>query len=118
MNSLKKALITKMYALPLIDGFENNSIIVMTAAGTYTGKPISKTDDSSELSFQFAKIVSQVVDSYREENHLEKDKPLDGNDGSLILKDVQLDANGKVISMPFVILFYDQITGITVGKAK
>ena len=116
MHSLKKDIILKLSMIPLLQGMENNNIIVMTSAGTYSGKVISNEDDASELAFPFANVISKLADQYRQDNHIDKNTLLDGNDGFLVLKDVQLRTNGAIINMPFVVLFFDQIVGISIGN--
>ncbi len=116
MHSLKKDIIIKLSMIPLLQGMENNNIIVMTSAGTYTGKIISNEDDTPEIALPFVNMLSELADQYRQDNHIDENTLLDGNDGYLILKDVQLRTNGPIINMPFVVLFFDQIVGISIGN--
>ena len=118
MSTLKKSIITHLSAIPLVEGMENNSIIVMTPAGTYTGKPVSSKNDNSETVLSFVEILSEFADKYRQDNQIAENESLDGNDGYLMLKDVQLQTSGSTINMPFAILFFDQIVGITIGNAE
>ena len=115
MSTLKKYVISRLHNVPLVEGAEDNSVIVMTPAGTYIGKPVSDKDESKTDSF-WAELFFELAKDYRQDNQIAENVPLDGNDGFLVLKDVQLQANGSIIKMPFVVLFFDQIVGITIGN--
>ena len=118
MHSLKKDIIINLSRVPFLQGMDNNNVIIMTSAGTYSGKLISNEDDDSEIALPFANALSELADRYRQDNHIDKNTLLDGNDGYLILKDVQLRTNGPIINMPFVVLFFDQIVGISIGNVE
>ena len=46
MHSLKKDIIIKLSMIPLLQGMEDNNIIVMTSAGTYRWKTADKISPS------------------------------------------------------------------------
>lgn len=99
------------------DELRDNKIVVSTAAGIFVGNLFSEectyTDSNSVLSHVMVNAFHDVSQSYLKEHSI--DSP-DNNDGYFCLENVQL-VNGNVrTNFPFIVLFYDQVIGITVGN--
>lgn len=114
MESLKKSLIFSYCTMPLIDGSNNEKIIIITHAGIIIGSPIGK-DESDESIHNMASISMAYADDYRKENSITELQSLDGNDGFIILKDVEFKSGAATHRFNVLTVFFDQIVGITVA---
>ena len=112
--TLKKELITKLLALPMIKELGDNKIIVITAAGMFIGTPeIKESDVAAKL---FNDLISNLAEDYRKENSIPIDQPLNGNDGCIVLSDVTLLIGNVRNNIPVVTIIFDQIIGISFGN--
>lgn len=121
-SSLKKALILGMATAPTIETFQNNSLILLTAAGTISGtmlqnedlKTLADTDPNSAAAIAVATIARGSQKAFKKQEGSEHD--VTGNDGYLILKDVTVtNFSGVTTRMGALVVFFDQIIGATLG---
>jgi len=112
VETLKKQIVRTIAAAMQAEGMEQNKVIILTAGGliagtVYSEENFSKTDLSHCLVPGLAEAAVKDYDT----------SILDGNDGYLPLSDVTIK-NGPNNSMkvPSLIVFYDQIIGITLGN--
>ncbi|HIZ77141.1 MAG TPA: hypothetical protein H9669_05925, partial [Firmicutes bacterium] len=56
-----------------------------------------------------------IGNNYKNELGLQADDSLPGDEGYLFLVDVQILTGMKAIDLPFIIVFYDEIVGISFG---
>lgn len=112
METLKKQIIRILSGATTVEGLENNKVIIVTAMGMIIGTPyIEENYDESDLNHHAVPIVvKETADAYGTEN-------IDGNDGFIMLSDVTIK-NGvnNVTNVPSLVVFYDQIIGITIGS--
>jgi len=115
--SLKKRIITNFSVATTMEELIKNEIILITALGIISGKlaDVKNTDDEKELPEKILPRMANVFyERYIEENNLES--PLDGNDGYLALINVTITNGDVVHRLNELVVFYDQIIGITIGK--
>lgn len=113
--SLKKHIIQEYGFVPSYENLQDYKLVLITANGTITGKPVLK-DDEDETAFELSNITKNFVSDYKETYSLEKDKQAPGNDGFIMIKDVKIVNLNHVTHLPFLIVFYDQIIGVSLGK--
>jgi len=106
--TLKKHIATMLSISATLPELDKNNIILMTAAGIISGKLPSKTDDDPKHFFQ--KLVLQMKDEHA------KTYQVSGNDGYIPLIDVTVSHGGRVEKFDCLIVFIDQIIGITIGQ--
>ena len=118
---LKKTIIEKMYALLLTDEFKGNKLVISTANGIITGVPeqylseYNKTKSPEILAEAILyRVIERVTDEYREQYGLQDSCPQ--NDGFIFLKDVTIASGNSITDLTNLIVFYDQIIGITLAK--
>jgi hypothetical protein len=116
--SIKKFLITRMCAIPNVEGLENNDINFLTPAGIISGKiyEYSDEDDTKKTSDILAHVTEDFTTEYKETYEVKS--PLPENDGFIMLQDVKLRhiSTNIIINLPQLTVFYDQITGIFLGN--
>ena len=109
--ALKKHLLQFFALATTTDELKGNYVQLITAAGRISGK-MAPEDDKSLL----AVFSEASLKNYYEEYDLE-DEPTSGLDGYIVLNDVTIcSCSGSTTSMPQMIVFYDQIIGITLGE--
>lgn len=117
--SLKKSLIVAMSSIPSFEGLENNELILTTAAGNICGKLISddQLDSETDLSGVIANICGEISKKYLD-NLSSTEFGVDGNDGYLFLTDVSIKScsSNFITHLPFMVVFYDQIIGVSIGR--
>ena len=117
--SLKKSIIIAMSTVPEVEGLENNDVILITSAGNICGKliPVEEIENKTSYNAVFANLCNQVKEDYLKENPSAKSS-LSGNDGYLILTDVKIKSTSSntTTQLPFLVVFYDQIIGVSVGS--
>lgn len=108
-----------MSIIPDIKELENNNLILTTPAGIICGKLISEEEvqDGTSIQSAFAKLCVSVKEDYFKETSSEKTDVSD-NDGYIFLKDVKIKSTSTnmVTNVPFMIVFYDQIIGVSIGS--
>ena len=112
--SLKKHIIQDYSLIPLYDGMQDHKLILITAAGTIVGTPILK-DDDDESALSLAKMTAHYTSDYGEKYSLGDDFKALGNDGFLMIKNVEIINLNQKTHLPFLIVFFDQIIGVSIG---
>lgn len=112
MNSLKKQIIQTIAGATMVEGLTGNSVIVLTAAGVISGR-LAMTDPSDQIS-QPQDIIPALVKNVVADNNPET---VSGNDGFLVLEHASVrNVSGQCTNVDSLVLFYDQIIGITLGS--
>lgn len=119
--SLKKSMIIAMASIPEVEGFETNNLILTTPAGLICGKLISEdeTTDSNKMNNLMAKVCNNFTEKYLKDISDSDSEPIiEGNDGYLFLQDVTIrsTSSNATSNLPFMIVFYDQIIGVSIGN--
>lgn len=112
-ESFKKYLVNSLTStVPNAKGFESNDVILATPTGIISGKIISETEFKEMKTSRcgIAHICNQFANEYFKNNvHTE-------SDGYYFLVDAKImSSGGNAINLPFIIVFQDQITGISFG---
>lgn len=120
-SSLKKSLIIVMSCIPEVEGLEENNLILTTSAGIISGKVPSEQeiDDENSLCGVLYKICDNTKEEYLKNISSTDSEPvIVGNDGYIILKDVKIRSTSSdtITNMHFMVVFYDQIIGVTIGN--
>lgn len=126
--SLKKQIVDEVYAFMATEAFQGNYLILLTAAGTILGKPVLETEaqyedlengmlnDKNAVALTF-EMIDESKRQYKK--YVPDNSPLSGNDGYILLKDVTVRANDGVrLNFSTMIVFYDQIIGVTFGNTS
>lgn len=117
--SAKKQTIVDFYAWMASEKYENKSLIIFTSAGIISGKPVvdfEKSDAKAELNSKESyamtcKLLATIGDAYKKSYSIKS--PLPGNDGFIMLKDVTVKSAGIESSFTSMVVFFDQIIGIS-----
>lgn len=120
-SSLKKSLIIAMSCVPKVEGLEENNLILTTSAGIISGKVPSEQEIDDENSL--CGVLYEICDNTKEEylkniSSTDSEPVIVGNDGYIILKDVKIRSTSSdtITHMNFMVVFYDQIIGVTIGN--
>lgn len=113
-ESLKKCICKFFVDAPSIEGLENNKIIFITSIGMIIANGI---DDSSAEHSVITKLTESIAEVYCESHNI-GDEPLPENDGYILLKDVVIKNSNTTYNFNEIVLFYDQIIGITIGNIE
>jgi len=120
-SSLKKSLIIAMSCIPKVEGLEENNLILTTSAGIISGKVPSEQEIDDENSL--CGVLYEICDNTKEEylkniSSTDSEPVIIGNDGYIILKDVKIRSTSSdtITHMNFMVVFYDQIIGVTIGN--
>ncbi len=126
--SLKKQIINEVYAFMATEALKGNYLILITAAGTILGKPVFDTEaqyedlENGRLNDKNAvALIFEMIDESKKQykKYIPDGSLLPGNDGYIMLKEVTVRANDGVrLNFPTMIVFYDQIIGVTFGNAS
>ena len=120
-SSLKKSLIIAMSCIPKVEGLEENNLILTTSAGIISGKVPSEQeiDDENSLCGVLYEIRNNTKEEYLKNISSTDSEPvIVGNDGYIILKDVKIRSTSSdtITHMNFMVVFFDQIIGVTIGN--
>lgn len=122
-SSLKKSLILAMSCIPKVEGLEENNLILTTSAGIISGKVPSEQeiDDENSLCGVLYKICDNTKEEYLKNissTDTDSEPVIVGNDGYIILKDVKIKSTSSdtITHMHSMVVFYDQIIGVTIGN--
>ena len=117
--TMKKYISLMLTGVSEIEGLENNDVIFVTSIGYITGKPLSEeeTQENSKITSDNTLywVTKNITDDYRKEYNI-TEEPIDGNDGYIILKDVTIKYLNSTTKLGSLILFFDQIIGVTFGN--
>lgn len=112
METLKKYVTTEFASMAF--NAKNDHLVLVTSAGIIMGDPaISEETDSATSSL--VDISKDIAGEYRKNNNI-PDSPLDGNDGFICLKNVTVKSPHTTSHFSFLIVFFDQIIGISIGN--
>lgn len=116
--SLKKDLVLSFSCLPDIEGLEKNKLFLTTPLGLISGRfPTDEELENSEnINAILVKMCSRVTSEYKSELSLSESESLPGDEGYLYLIDVEIKSPNQTYSIPFMVVFYDQIIGISIGS--
>jgi len=117
MQSLKKEIVSTLVFAPFCEGLENYVLTIITPAGIITGKPVSPEESAADCK-EVHDTVTKIADDYRSENSIPAETSLDGNDGFFVLKDVQLVTGKTTHKFSTLIVFFDQITAISISEPE
>ncbi|MGI6726627.1 MAG: hypothetical protein ACOX62_10680 [Christensenellales bacterium] len=109
--TMKKRLICDLSMITKIEKLKDNELILLTPAGVVTGYPADT--DNLGIVAQLAQTVSY---KHREKLEMPDDMVLPGNDGYIALRNVQLRTGGTTYEFEELLVFFDQIIGITFKK--
>lgn len=109
--SLKKEIIGTISAATSMVELKGNSVVLIASAGMITGS--FPQEDSVAKESAFSEMVGKVADRYKETYGIDSLVP--GSDGYIILDDVSIRNGASNIHMPQLVVFHDQIIGITLG---
>lgn len=112
--TLKKYLSVALASSTKVEGMTKNQLIVITGAGTIIGRLAS--EDDTEAQKLLPNLANLLTEDYKKE-FLDSSEDLPDNDGFLVLVDAQLlTSANNTVNFPSIIVFFDQIIGITVGS--
>lgn len=120
MESLKKHII-RSYALSRSsEDRENNRITFITPYGRITGFLVLRDEiKPDDASYRLSRHAYEYVASYRVNNELPLKESFEGDDGFMILRDVELKSqNGSITNYAELIVFYNQIIAFTIDNDK
>lgn len=112
--SMKKEMIISFMTLPKVDGLTNNKLILSTSCGIMQGEPLNDADFENNL---LANLVTEFAKNYFEKYSINPDESTPNNDGYIALKNVTFQGNPGY-NMPFLVVFYDQILGVSIGNLE
>lgn len=106
--ALKDSFIFGMSLVPEMEGLKDNKVIIVTAAGIISGVPYaSVTEENGED--PSAIMFDTVLKKLKSETS--------GSDGALHLTDaVMRDLSGNTVNIGNIVIFHDQIIGVTLGN--
>lgn len=117
--SLKKFMIRNYEKLPGTKDFPYHKLILITAAGMICGLPVDEEADKEKD--EIGPLFQQnhkLYHDYRKENDIPEDQTLPGNDGYIMLKDVSIMANNQITRLSSMVVFCDEIIGVTIGMME
>lgn len=117
--SLKKFMIRNYEKLPGSKEFPYHKLILITAAGMICGMPVDEDEDREKE--EIGTLFQQNHESYqkyRRENDIPEHQTLPGNDGYIMLKDVSIMANNQITRLNSMVVFCDEVIGVTIGMME
>ena len=116
--SLKKELTINMADLLTAEAMEKNKIAIITSIGLITGRyPTEKElEDKDNSNSALTKFCTNIGNEYKKTLSLSETDKLPGDEGYLYLVDVVIKAPNQSYRLPFMIVFFDQIIGISMGS--
>lgn len=116
--SLKKTIISNLAMLKNVDGFKDNSLLLLTSVGIISGKVIDiKDTENLNGSEYLASLIKEFSKDYKKENYSDESTYLPGNDGHITLVNVTiLKDNGSTTKIPILTVFFDQVIGVSIGN--
>ena len=112
MRTLKKQIILGLATATDLEVLKNNKLFLVTPIGIISGRPCDENNTAENVdgaSF-LSSLTEKLVEDFDSEN-------IEGNDGFLTLTDVTVQMAGNfTYSLPHLVVFYDQIIGVTLGN--
>lgn len=120
MESLKKHIIRSYALSQSSEDRENNRITLITPYGHITGFLVLRDEiKPDDASYRLSRHAYEYVASYRVNNELPLEESFEGDDGFMILRDVELKSqNGSITNYAELIVFYNQIIAFTIDNDK
>ena len=120
-ETLKKHIIRSFARATNLDGFDANKVILATAAGLISGKLSSTsamtieemTEECGSLSRDSAEKLYESLLTAARETYKEE---VEGSDGYILLTDAAIRDKDCTYNVGNMVVFYDQIIGISLGK--
>ena len=115
--SLKKHMIKSLSAITMQSkyGLNNNNVNLLTPSGIITGKLIRNEDNDPTNIFR--ELVGTISSSFL--NEYSDGETISENDGFIMLSNsVLITSNSTCYNLGDLIVFYDQIIGVTIGTLK
>ena len=112
LPSLKKRLIFSLAFAPTVDELKDQEVFLVTASGMIQGVPVN----TEELGL-LAQLADTIAKEHVKDCALEPDAYLPGNDGYIVLRDARVKEGTNTYNFAELIVFFDQIIGISLGKA-
>lgn len=112
MRTLKKQIILGLATATDLEVMKNNKLFLVTPIGVISGYPYDGNNARKDVTG--AAVLSTLTEKLVEDFDLEN---IEGNDGFLTLTDVTVQMAGNfTYSLPHLVVFYDQIIGVTLGN--
>ncbi len=113
--SIKKHMIITFSQLANFEDLgENNSVILLTAIGSISGKIMTPDSDNPST-----RLLSQLANKFTDDYDKQYPSSIQDHpfDGYIELEDAVIHLNaGGTNRMPYLIVFFDQIIGVTMGE--
>lgn len=107
-KSLKKAIIKTFQLAPEMNGLEKNDVILTTPIGLICGKPV-KEEEITDAWNTYKALLGIAKEDFN-------DSDISGDDGYFVLAEATIrPPNGGKINLGHIIVFYDQIIGVSLG---
>ena len=118
--SLKKNITLRFAELLESPELQNNKLILSTASGLICGRIPTEEELSSENSNDNAlsNMCYQEYEVLKKQFQLSDEDSLPNDDGYLYLVDVQILSGARSVSLPFMVVFYNNINGVSIGQFK
>lgn len=111
MDSLKKIMCTNYAVLSSLEKMKGNKVFFLTPLGIISGRYMSSEPDENKLCL--ATLTKGFFNSIPEDA-----REANGNDGYILLEDVEVAHGSSVSRFPELMIFFDQIIGVTFGAIK
>lgn len=111
MRTLKKQIILGLAKAPDLDALKGNTLILVTPLGVISGSLCDENSVGKDVAGEafLLALTKKLAEGFGKEN-------IEGNDGYLLLSDVKVQTGGNVTyNLPHLVVFYDQIIGVTLG---
>lgn len=117
-STLKKDIIYNLALSTELEELKEKNIILLTGLGIIEGRLITEEDtaDKDSQDMLMDTLVENISKKYRELHEIPGDVLIPGNDGCITLKEVSITSNGFHTELPYLVVFFDQIIGISVGN--
>jgi len=115
--SLKKHIVRYLSVAPEIPELAGKEIVILTPMGIIIGM-LPPADIDSQVNYDGTKLLCEIAAQLNESYKSEYDitLPLEGDEGYIILTHARCLTNNSVTNIESVLIFYDQIIGITFGN--
>ena len=113
MTTLKKDLIKQFSAMTTFETMKDSRLVLITSAGMIIGTAVPAEEADPAVS-SMSRVTTELVRGYYKENRLPMDAQLDGDDGFFTLKNVTIESANTTANVPFMVVFFDQVIGVTI----
>ena len=111
--TLKQWIVLNISMSTRLEELNGNKVVIVTSAGVFTGNLLRENSDSDG-----SKLFSGLLDGIECNSEELVDIEQVPNDGYVALEDATLDTNGTKYNFGNIIIFHDQIVGITLGNPE